>query len=277
VKILVTGATGFLGSRLIAELKGGFENIYGVSTSGTETTIGCDLNKRGSVKDLFDSYVPDCIVHCAANVPRKASDYRDEMLCKSNVLMTKNVLEESLCPIVYISSMTVYGSSPSIPVYEPDACVTDNHYAKSKFDCECIIKDSGRPGLAIRIPGLFGMPRQSGLVYNLVRSAMTGNDIALPPSPISWAGIHVGDAAKRIADLVPKATSDFSAINLGCAGETSVNQLIRLVNDIFGSEIETNINHPMFEFDLSRYKSLSSLPAANLRKSLELLGGEIVA
>lgn len=275
MNILVTGATGFLGSRLVTELECGLNPIFGVSTNVTETTIGCDLNIRDSVKALIDNCQPDCIIHCAACVPRKSSDYQNDLLGKSNTLMTQNILDASLCPIIYISSMTVYGSSSSGPVCETEVCVPENHYAKSKYDCEYMIKESGRQGLAIRIPGLFGMPRQSGLVYNLVYSALTGNNITLPQAPISWAGIHVADAAKRIVNLLPKAKKSFSEINIGCSGQTSVNQLIDLVNDIFGSDIETTIKHPVFEFDLTRYQILASLPTANLRQSLENFGDEI--
>lgn len=275
MNILVTGATGFLGSRLVSELECSLHHIFGVSTNGTETTIGCDLNISDSVKALVDNCLPDCIIHCAAYVPRKSSDYQDDLLGKSNVLMTKNILDASLCPIIYISSMTVYGNSLNGPVHETDVCAPENYYAKSKFDCECMIKESGRTGLAMRIPGLFGMPRQSGLVYNLVSSALSGDDISLPQAPIYWAGINVVDAAKRIVNLLPKASKSFSEINLGCSGKTSVNKLIDLVNDIFESNIETKINHPVFEFDLTRYETLTTLPAANLRQSLKQFGDEI--
>lgn len=272
---LVTGATGFLGRRLVAELECSLDNVFGVSTNGTQKTIGCDLQIRKSVKALVNECRPDCIVHCAANVPKTSSDYKNSSLGKSNLLMTENILEASDCPIIYISSMTVYGSSSSGPVCEVAKCMPENHYAKSKFDCERMIKASGRAGVAIRIPGLFGMPRRSGLVFNLISSALTGCDITLPSVPVSWAGIHAADAVKRIADFLPKATKGFSEVNLGCAGGTSINHLVDLVNDIFESNIETSIKHPVFEFDLTRYKTLSSLTPASLRQGLECYGDEL--
>ena len=42
MNILVTGASGFLGTRLLSELSKGSDNIYGVSSYGGETTAGCD-------------------------------------------------------------------------------------------------------------------------------------------------------------------------------------------------------------------------------------------
>lgn len=275
MNILVTGASGFLGTRLLTELDHGFGKIYGVSSYGTETTVGCDLNITDSVKALVDDVEPDCIIHCAASVPKKASDYQDDLRGKSNVLMTQNILNTSFCPIIYISSMTVYGSSKSGPVSETEMCRPTNHYAQSKLDCERLIKESGRKGFAVRIPGLFGLPRQSGLVYNLISSALTGDDITLPQAPISWSGIHVADAAQGIVSLLPKATESFSEVNIGCLGEASVNHLIYLVNDIFGSKIETRVKHPVFEFDLSRYQTLTGLPTANIRQSLQRFGGEL--
>ncbi len=275
MNILVTGASGFLGTRLITELDHGFGKIYGVSSYGTETTVSCDLNITDSVKALVDNVEPDCIIHCAASVPKKASDYQDDLRSKSNVLMTQNILDASSCPIIYISSMTVYGSSQSGPMSETDMCSPINHYAQSKFDCERLIKKSGRKGFAVRIPGLFGLPRQSGLVYNLISTALTGEDIFLPQVPLSWAGIHVIDAAQGIVSLLPKATESFSAVNIGCLGESSVNHLIHLVNDIYGSNIESTLKHPVFEFDLSLYQTLTALPVISLKQSLERFGDEI--
>lgn len=275
MNILVTGGSGFLGTRLLHELDHGFDKIYGVSSYGTETTVSCDLNLIDSVKGLVDDVEPDCIIHCAAAVPKKASHYQDDLRAKSNVLMTQNILNTSFCPIIYISSMTVYGHGISGPVSETEMCRPTSHYAQSKLDCERLIKESGRSGLAIRIPGLFGWPRQSGLVSSLIRSALTGDDIILPQTPISWSGIHVADAAQGIVSLLPKATESFSAVNLGCPGESSVNNLISLVNDIYGSSIESKVKHPVFEFDLSRYQTLTDLPVASLRHCLEKFGDEI--
>lgn len=275
MNILVTGASGFLGSKLLTELNKIFDSIHGVSSRDTKTSIGCNLNLKDRVKELIDSVEPDCIIHCAASVPRKASDYQDRSIAKSNLQMTENILNTSSCPIIYISSMTVYGNSKIGSLSEAEICNPLSHYAQSKLDCELLIKESDRKGFAVRIPGLFGLPRKSGLVYNLISSALTGDEINLPQVPISWAGIHVADVVQGIIGLLPITSKSFSEVNIGCTGEASVNHLIHLVNDIYGSNIETTIKHPVFEFDLSLYQALTALPVINLRQSLKKFGDEI--
>ena len=275
MNILVTGASGFLGSRLLTELNKTYNSIYGVSSRDTKTSIGCNLTDKDSVKELINGVEPDYIIHCAAMVPKKMSDYNDDILSKSNVLMTQNIVSTSSCPIIYLSSMTVYGNYKNGTVSENHTCNPLNRYAESKLYCEHLIKESGTEGFAIRIPGLFGLPRKSGLVYNLISSAITGDEIALPEAPISWAGMHVQDAAQGIISLLPEAHNSFLEVNLGCKGSASVNKLINIINDLFGSKIQTNLNYPVFEFDLSRYKSLTSLSSSSLKNNIQKFGDEI--
>lgn len=275
MNILVTGVSGFLGSRLLTELNKTYDSIHGVSSSDTETSKGCNLTLKDSVKELIDGIEPDCIIHCAAIVPKKMSDYNDDIHNKSNELMTQNIVSTSSCPIIYLSSMTVYGNYKNAPVSENHICDPLNRYAKSKLYCEHLIKENGTKGFAIRIPGLFGLPRKSGLVYNLISSALTGNEIALPDAPISWAGMHVQDAAQGIISLLPKVHNSFSEVNIGCKGTASVNKLINTINDLFGSKIQTNLNYPVFEFDLSRYESLTNLTSPSLKHNLQKFGDEV--
>lgn len=58
-KLLVTGASGFLGSRIVDFYKKKYE-IY----APTHTEM--DITKEESVNDIFSKYKPDIVIHCAA-------------------------------------------------------------------------------------------------------------------------------------------------------------------------------------------------------------------
>ena len=275
MKILITGASGYLGSILVNNIDDKDHEIFAVSLSGSPFTVGYDLTNIESVKTMMNWANPDCIIHCAAYVPDCEPGYNDIKLSSSNEQMVRNILSQSLCPILYVSSMTVYGSPSNLPVAEHSRCDPITVYAQSKLNSERLIKGSGRNGFAIRIPGLFGLPRKNGLVYNLLTAAKYNKNCVLPSKPELWSGMHVADTSQAILNLIPKIQDKFTEVNVGYNGLVSINTLVNLVNELYGSNITTACEHPNFEFDLSCYDNLTLVPASNLRKSLKTFGSEI--
>jgi nucleoside-diphosphate-sugar epimerase len=275
VKVLITGATGFLGNQLVKDINVGLYDVYALSTVNSKKTLGCDLTNLEAVKAMVDLTDPDCIIHCAASVPKTSVDYHDTTANESNVVMTQNIITASKCPIVYVSSMTVYGDGHIGPISEDEICSPANSYSCSKLDCERLIKNSGRSGFACRIPGLFGVPRSSGLVYNLMECAKYERPFSQPTDIVTWAGIHVAHAAQGILSLIPKIENKFVEVNIGCSGETSINKLSDIVNNIYKSKIKIELSHPKFVFDLSRYTNISGVTPKTLRESIERFGGEL--
>jgi UDP-glucose 4-epimerase len=272
---LVTGAQGFLGAKVVKafEAEGALVTASGRYSVGD--LVGCDLSVLNDVTRLLDSVAPDCIIHCAAKVPKNLDEYEDLDSFLINLDMLDTILMASDCPIVFISSMTVYGTNCMVPVIEEGAGDPTSRYGLGKWKAELRLRDEGRPSLAIRIPGLFGPPRLNGLVYNLLRAAKYKHGVSLPESSVQWAAMHVDDAARSIAKAALSGVDDFEAINVAYSDTYSIDNLVTIVGEIYQHKIEYFVAQPSFEFNLTRAEIRGALPDSNLYESLVRFGNDI--
>ena len=156
-KILITGASGFIGGHLMNSLKQDGKDVVGVDLkSDCKDVIKADLSEPETVKDALK----DCsiVIHTAAMVSNAMSD---EEMWKTNVVNTSNLIKLAIeCNVkrfVHISSIVVYGNIAEGEINEkiPANSVGGNYvhtkilsehallHAKLKNDIELVIL---RPG-----------------------------------------------------------------------------------------------------------------------------------
>ena len=168
-RVLVTGATGFLGKYLVEEL---INNGYEVVAQGRKENILNNLKEQYKVNILkcslneiknIDMNI-DCVIHAAAlsTVWGKWQDFYD-----SNVLGTENVikfcLKNNVRRLIYVSSPSVYSAKfDRFNIKEEDFDKNNklNFYIKSKILAENLINKIDNQKLEtviIRPRGLFGI------------------------------------------------------------------------------------------------------------------------
>lgn len=169
MKILITGATGFLGKYIIDELK---EYDYKIVAFGRNEKIGKNLEDENinffkgdftNIDELYEaSKDVDMIVHAGA---LSTVWGRWEDFYTTNVVGTENVLkicrERKIKRLVYISSPSIYASAKDqLEVLEDEAPLENNlnFYIKSKILAEKKIREySDIPTVILRPRGLFGI------------------------------------------------------------------------------------------------------------------------
>ena len=85
-KILVIGANGFVGRRILDNLsENGACEVFGCSLhpdirpGGNHTSVRLDINDYPAVEALFDHICPDVVVNCSAlSVPDYCEQHREE-------------------------------------------------------------------------------------------------------------------------------------------------------------------------------------------------------
>ena len=276
MRFLVTGAQGLLGTQLVGAMRAAGVAVTATGRRHAEDVFCCDLLNVSDVARMIDKVVPDCIVHCAAHVPKALGGYQDSDSANASLRMLEAILAGSDCPIVFVSSMTVYGAERARPTVEQDAGDPISAYGKGKWQAEMRLKADGRPTLVVRIPGLFGPARRDGLVFNVMNALRHGHSpLQLPEAAILWTAMHVEDAAESIVNLALSPIVNFDAIHVGYRGAYSIDGFISLAADICGRRVDYAVKHPSFEFDLTRAETRDAVPASSFRDALVKFGGQL--
>ena len=168
-KVLVTGATGFLGKYVVKEL---VEHGYQVRAFGRNSKVGRslenssvsffqgDLTKADDVLEACKGM--DLVVHAGA-LSTVWGPWED--FYQANVLGTKYVLEAcrqaGIQRLVYVSSPSIYAApKDQLGIKESDAPEENNlnNYIRSKLASEKLFKDyPDVPSIILRPRGLFGI------------------------------------------------------------------------------------------------------------------------
>src|ERR1700712_3019948 len=185
-KLLITGASGFLGYHLIeTALLQDYEVFAGVRKSSSTghldknkvTIIEMDMSDTDSIKKLLEQHGIKYIIHAAALTRAKTeSDYNF-----SNATLTRNLAnaaaDTGISKFVFISSLAALGpSADGHPVKEDAIPQPVTWYGKSKLLAENYLKEiSNLPFIVLRPTAVYG-PREKDL-FLLVQSVTRGIEV----------------------------------------------------------------------------------------------------
>lgn len=175
MKVLVSGASGFIGSRIFSGLRDAGHEVTGTYNNRYLPGLQqLDVRDEQGARNLIEQQSPDVVVH-AVGIANVDICERDRLLAsKVNVLGTRFVSEAAAkagAKIIYLSSSYVFGSSP-IPRRETDIPNPLNWYGITKFQAEQIVKENPR-GAIIRFDlayGYNGEGKPNGLVGTVLQA-----------------------------------------------------------------------------------------------------------
>lgn len=166
MRILITGATGFIGQRLVQRLTANNHDVVGTARSfsgenfSRYTFIAADLSNSSQCDQLTQNI--DIVIHCAgkAGVWGSLSEYT-----QANVVAAKNILEaaqkNNVRRFINISSPSIYFSfEDQFDLKETDLPKKfSNAYALTKFQAEQLVQAAHKPNfltVSLRPRGVIG-------------------------------------------------------------------------------------------------------------------------
>jgi len=167
LRVLVTGATGFLGGHLVEGLVDSGHEVVGMARQGSDVNLlerlhveirRADLTDVASIQRALNGI--DTVVHLAAYYTFSG---KKEMYEKVNVQGTKNLLQamgqSGVRRIIYCSTTEVMGPTPNGIADESSGCRPYYEYGRSKLKAEQIVRDAGLHGIEyaiMRPSGIYG-------------------------------------------------------------------------------------------------------------------------
>ena len=157
-RILITGASGFIGKVLVPQLSTLFDVI--------------PIKARFESADEIKMNNIDCLIHLAGLAHQTAG--KDDYY-KANYLLTKklasNALRSNVKQFIYLSSSKVFGESSLTKTYnENTLCNPKNPYAKSKLMAEEYLNTLSQDiKIAVIRPPLVYGPGAKGNLLSLMR------------------------------------------------------------------------------------------------------------
>ncbi len=237
-KILIIGASGFLGKKLHEKLSKKF-NIYGtthLSAKKNQEFLYLDITNKESLYGIINKINPQIIIHTAALVNADFCEQNKEQAYDVNVKGTQNIIEvckECGIKLIFFSTDYVYdGDNP--PYAEDSIKKPVNYYGETKLECERLIKEHLKDYLILRPTILYGFNNEEDketFVTKILSKLREQKEIFADDYLIKYPLI-IDDVADVVKTFIEKdVTGDF---NLGTEKAFTRYQWAIEIAEVFG-------------------------------------------
>jgi len=264
MKILVTGAAGFIGSHLSTRLIGeGLEvvgidnfdpfydrkykedNIQDLLKADNFRFVEADIRDASRMTKLFKEMEFDAVVHLAAKAGVRPSIQDPRGYAKTNINGTVNLLEACLLQktmpkFIFASSSSVYGNQHKLPFSENDTVDTPiSPYAATKKAGELICHTYHHiyqlPVFCLRFFTVFGPKQRPDLAINkFAKLILSGQPIERYGNGYSLRDYtYIDDIINGVRSAIDKC-SGYEIINLGSELPIPLNDMIETVSQVIG-------------------------------------------
>ncbi len=281
MKILVTGAAGYIGSHTCRLLSESGHQVYGYDNlsrghreafsraTGGRVLIEGDLLDTSRLIEALQQHGIEAVVHFAAFGLVGESVQFPEMYHRNNVEGSASLLtamhEASVRLLVVSSTTAIYGEPKVMPISENVPAAPINPYGQSKWDVECLLQqaceNNGLGFAALRYfnaagaahDGMLGEDHspETHLIPIVLQVALGqrerihifGDDYPTPDGTCVRDYVHVNDLADAHLKALNILTPGESIqVNLGSGIGTSVLEIVEHARHVTGHPIPTEVS-----------------------------------
>ena len=206
--ILVTGATGFIGSNLVEQLVKKEYQVSSLIRSGkrgnqkSKIIVGDLTNPRID----FNNETFDCVFHLASHTPLEKNK---KILKKVNLDGTKNLfnqINDKTKSILYVSGLGVYGHNEDKIVNESFPYNPDTEFVKTRLEAQKYLEDNCKElGIGFTVIHFGDVYGSRGWFYEFLIKRLLNKTFRLPKGGDYYKGfVHVDDAVGSMISILEK-------------------------------------------------------------------------
>lgn len=216
-KLLITGSSGFLGSRLALHFKDKYDLLL-------PTHNELNVSREESLKAYFEEHRPDVVVHCAALSNTWYCEQHPEESHRVNVQGTVRVAKACKligAKLVFMSSDQVYNGTPLLGPLAEDALLQPvNVYGRHKLEAEQRALWNLPDAVGLRLTWMYDLPTSSmklntNILVNLQKAHDEGTIVKAATH--EYRGVtNVWDVVRNIEKtfLLPGGIYNFGSPNV---------------------------------------------------------------
>jgi len=290
--IVVTGGTGFIGSRLLARLNAR-DNVKCIALDTPSIRVPgiayeqCDLQDYSRLASLLGT--PRAVVHLAAMNDARDSLIRPMAYFDANVRSTACLLEacrvHAVKRVVFASTAALYRPADTLPIGESSSVRSDNPYAASKRAAELWAEtyqsNFGLQTCTLRLFNVYG-PGQltQAVIPKILYQLMGGQQLTLGNVDARRDFVFVDDVISAIERAIEAPWhAELGLINVGAGTSHSIREVAETAARLLGREpaVRENTEHrpvaaevDFLQADIGRAaKRLGWRPEVDLQGGLE--------
>ncbi len=301
MKILVTGASGFIGRNLSSyaaerghEVVGTYLSVPELSSRipahGSIRWVPLDIRDAKAVRSLVDSVRPDAVFHLAAQAYAQTAWKDPAATFDTNVLGTIHLYEalRAVPPprgVLLAASASAYGTPPAVPITEEMPLHPINPYGVSKAAQELLSYQYFlNYGLRIVRARLFITtgPGKTGDVINDVAQRVADLERQAHPAPLRVGNLESRRDISDVRDVVRALWSVFEAgdpkqpINVGAGKSFSVRTIVDTLLGLARRPLEVTVDpkllrptdEPELRGDVTRLRALGFEPEYSIDRTI---------